>query len=182
MDIGKTLKVTDRKRWRAWLQKHHDSEPDIWLLFPKKASGAPGISYSDAVEEALCFGWIDSIVKPFDGVYRAQRFSPRRKGSKLSEMNKVRARRLHESGRMMPAGLESAAAVLDEPFAEPPDILEALQADPETWRNYQSFPESYKRIRVGWIDMARIRPDVMETRLRYFLKMTKAGKRYGTVQ
>ena len=69
MYVGKTLRVTERKRWRAWLQKHHDSEPDIWLLFPKKASGEPGISYNDAVEEALCFGWIDSIVKPFDSVF-----------------------------------------------------------------------------------------------------------------
>ena len=83
---------------------------------------------------------------------------------------------------MTPAGMESAGEALDEPFVVPPDILKALKADPETWRNFQSFPESYQRIRVGWIDLSRVRPDVMETRLRYFLKMTKAGKRYGMVQ
>jgi uncharacterized protein YdeI (YjbR/CyaY-like superfamily) len=183
MEVGKTLRVTDRKRWRAWLEKHHDSEPEIWLVYPNKASGEKRLPYNDAVEEALCFGWIDSILKPVDSVHRAQRFTPRRKGSRLSAMNLERVRRLHAAGKMTPAGLAVIdPGVLDEPFEVPPDIREALKADPETWRNFEAFPESYKRIRIGWIDLARVRPDVFETRLRYFLKMTKAGKRYGMVQ
>ena len=182
MEIGKTLRLTERKSWRAWLEKHHDSEPEIWLVYPKKASGKKGIPYNDAVEEALCFGWIDSILKPVDEVHRAQRFTPRRKGSRLSPMNLERVRRLHAAGKMTPAGMAQVGDMLDQPFVLPPDIRKALKADPETWRNYESFPESYKRIRVGWIDLARIQPEVFETRLRYFLKMTKAGKKFGMVQ
>jgi hypothetical protein len=97
-------------------------------------------------------------------------------------MNKARARRLHEAGRMTKAGLEAAGDTLDEPFEVPSDILEALRADEETWRNFQAFPDSYQRIRVGFIEMARNRPEVFQKRLAYLLKMTKANKRYGMVQ
>ena len=182
MDIGKMLRVTHRDEWRAWLEKHHATELEIWLVFAKKASGEAGISYNDAVEEALCFGWIYSIVKSLDAEHRAQRFTPRRPRSPLSEMNKERARRLAAAGKMTRAGLASARNVLHERFEVPDDILAALQADPETWRNFQAFPESYKRIRVGWIDGSRNRPDFFEMRLRYFLRMTKQNKRFGMVQ
>jgi uncharacterized protein YdeI (YjbR/CyaY-like superfamily) len=121
-------------------------------------------------------------MKPHVDGARAQRFTPRRPGSKLSEMNKERVRRLAAAGKMTPAGLEAAGDVLDEAFEVPPDILKALQADEQTWRNFEAFPESYKRIRIGWIDAARKRPDVLEQRLRYFLKMTAQNKRYGMVQ
>jgi uncharacterized protein YdeI (YjbR/CyaY-like superfamily) len=182
MDIGKTLNATTRKQWRNWLARHHDSEPEIWLVFASKASGKPSLPYNDAVEEALCFGWIDSIVKKLDADHRAQRFTPRRPRSPLSEMNKARMRRLRDLGKMTAAGLAAVGDVLDEPFVMPDDIRKELQADNETWRNFQAFPESYKRIRVGWIDAARPRPDFFEQRLRYFLKMTKQNKRFGMVQ
>jgi uncharacterized protein YdeI (YjbR/CyaY-like superfamily) len=183
MDIGETLYVTVRDEWRAWLRKHHGSRPEIWLVFYTKASKQPSLPYNDAVEEALCFGWIDSIVKKHGPESRAQRFTPRRAGSPLSEMNKARIRRLVEAGQMTKAGLDAVGAgVLDEPFEVPDDIVAALKADEETWRNFEAFPESYKRIRVGWIDAARIRADVFQQRLDYFLKMTKQNKRFGMVQ
>lgn len=97
-------------------------------------------------------------------------------------MNKVRIRRLHAQGKMTPAGLAAAPGVLDEDFSPASDILAALKADEETWRNFQAFPDSYQRIRVGWIEGARKRPDVFQQRLGYFLRMTRQNKRFGMVQ
>jgi uncharacterized protein YdeI (YjbR/CyaY-like superfamily) len=182
MDIGKTLYVTDRRKWRAWLKKHHETETEIWLVFPNKASGKKRLPYNDAVEEALCFGWIDSIVKKHSPDSAAQRFTPRRKGSPLSEMNKARIRRLHEAGQMEPAGLATIGDLLNEPFILPADIEEALRADDTVWRNFEAFPDSYKRIRVGWVDGSRQRQDVFEQRLNYFVRMTRQNKRFGMVQ
>jgi uncharacterized protein YdeI (YjbR/CyaY-like superfamily) len=182
MEITKTLYVTDRDEWRAWLEAHHASEPEIWLVYYRKESGKPRIPYNDAVEEALCFGWIDSTYKDIGGGTFAQRFSPRKPRSPFSAMNKERARRLIEQGKMAQAGLDKLGDALAGDFEIPADILEALQADEQVWENFQHFPESYKRIRIGWIDGARHRPEEFEKRLRYFIKMTAKNKRYGMVQ
>jgi hypothetical protein len=181
MDIGKTLEVTERAAWRAWLEEHHASEREIWLVFHNKASGKASLPYADAVEEALCFGWIDSVNKKYGPDSRAQRFTPRRSGSGLSELNKERIRRLRDAGLMTEAGLLAVGGFVDEPFELAPDVLEALQADGETWRNFQAFPESYRRIRVGYIEGARRRPQVFQQRLSYFLRMTRQNKRFGSV-
>ncbi|MPZ47754.1 MAG: hypothetical protein GEU75_00280 [Dehalococcoidia bacterium] len=180
--IGKTLRLSYADEWRAWLEENHATEREVWLVYPHKDTGIRGISYNDAVDEALCFGWIDSTVKSLDKRHRAQRFTPRRPKSPLSEMNKERMRRLRAEGRMTEAGMAAIADDLDASYEVPTDILATLQADEETWRNFEAFPESYKRIRVGWIDGSRNRPDFFEKRLRYFLKMTKANKRFGMVQ
>ncbi|MEO8286583.1 MAG: YdeI/OmpD-associated family protein [Chloroflexota bacterium] len=185
MQITSTLYITDREEWRKWLAEHHATEPDVWLVYYRKESGKPRLAYNDAVDEALCFGWIDSTYKDIDEEKFAQRFSPRNPRSPFSPMNKERARRLIEQGRMMQAGLDKLGDSLHDTsgaFEVPPDIVAALQADPQTWENFQSFPESYKRIRVGWIDGARHRPEEFEKRLRYFLKMTAKNKRFGMVQ
>ena len=182
MQITKTLYVIERDEWRAWLAKHHDTEKDIWLIYYKKQSGEPRIPYNDAVEEALCFGWIDSTVKGIDENKYAQRFSPRKNGSNWSEMNKVRMRRLIEQGRMTPAGLSKFEGDAGDSFEIPSDIIEALKQDKKTWETFEGFPESYKRIRIGFVEMARSRPDIFQQRLRYFLKMTSQGKRFGMVQ
>jgi uncharacterized protein YdeI (YjbR/CyaY-like superfamily) len=204
--LGKLLDVADANAWRRWLEAHHASEPEIWVVYHSKASGMPSIPYNDAVDEALCFGWIDSTVKKIDaeaaknatvaasqGAWgsspvskagadsRAQRFTPRRPGSPISPMNRERVLRLRDAGRMTQAGLD-AIGDLDTPFTLPPDIEAALRADDETWHNYEAFPESYRRIRVGFIEGARNRPEMFQRRLAYFLKMTKANKRYGMVQ
>ncbi|HEV8660354.1 MAG TPA: hypothetical protein VGS96_17240, partial [Thermoanaerobaculia bacterium] len=91
---GRTLYVHRVSDWRAWLRKHHKTAREIWLVYYRKSSGKPRISYNDAVHEAIAFGWIDSTVKKLDVDRFAQRFTPRRPGSKASEMNKARARRL----------------------------------------------------------------------------------------
>ena len=180
--LGELLDVPDAGSWRRWLEANHATAPEIWLVMHSKASGVPSIPYNDAVEEALCFGWIDSINKKHGPDSRVQRFTPRRPKSPLSELNKVRIRRLHEAGQMTEAGLAVAPGVLHEQFEIPRDILDALKADEETWAHFEAFPDSYKRIRVGWIDGSRNRQDVYEQRLAYFLRMTKQNKRFGMVQ
>jgi uncharacterized protein YdeI (YjbR/CyaY-like superfamily) len=188
MEVGKKLNAKNRAAWRAWLKKNHATAPEIWLVYYKKGSGRPRVPYNDAVEEALCFGWIDSIVKPIDENRYAQRFSPRRPKSVLSAMNAERIRRLIAVGRMTAPGLAAVRKQLGDgatkarPRKLPADILAALRADASAWKNFRAFPESYKRIRIGWIDASRHRPDVFAQRLRYFVRMTAANKRFGMVQ
>lgn len=188
MKVGKTLYVSTRRAWRAWLAKHHKTATEIWLVFYKKASGKPRIPYNDAVEEALCYGWIDSQTQGLDDKRWAQRFSPRRPSSKLSPMNRERVRRLIARRKMTKAGLASIAHAFDPrtdgtaTWKVPADIARRLKADARVWRNFQRLPESYKRIRVGWIDGSRRRKDVFESRLEYFMRMTAQNKRFGMVQ
>jgi uncharacterized protein YdeI (YjbR/CyaY-like superfamily) len=193
MEITETLYVKDRKQWRAWLAKNHKTAKDIWLIYNKKHSRKPRIPYNDAVEEALCYGWIDSTTKPFNEEAYVQRFSPRRKNSGLSEMNKERVNLMIAAGKMTASGLESIQHHMDnskessgtqkfKEFKMPKDILKKLKADPVVWQNFEKFPEHYKHIRIGFIDGARNRPEEFEKRLRYFIKMTAQNKKYGMVQ
>jgi len=189
MEIGKILYVTDRKDWRAWLRKHQKSEADVWLVYYNKKSGKQRISYNDAVEEALCYGWIDSTVKNLDEDRYAQRFTPRKPTSGLSQMNKERIRRLIAQKKMTKAGLEAIAHVFDpekdksETFVISFDILKPLKADKEAWRNFQKFPDSYKRIRIKYIETRRRHSQEMfERSLNHFIKMTAKNKRIGFVK
>ena len=181
MEIGKTLYVTQRSEWREWLSANHGTEKEIWLIGYRKNVGQTQPAYNDAVEEALCFGWIDSTIKKLDAERNAQRYTPRRPNSPFSEMNKERVRRLIAAGLMTPAGLAAAGDLSTENFTIAEDILQALKADAQVWQNFSAFPESYQRIRVGWIEGARKRPAEFEKRLRYFIKMTAANKKYGMV-
>jgi len=187
MDLGKTLYVTDRKQWRSWLTKNYNKEKDIWLIYYRKSSGKKKVPYNDAVEEALCYGWIDSIQKSIDKEKFVQRFSPRKPNSVLSQMNRERIYRLIKQKKMTSNGLRAVKHVFDESLENSKclikgDILKLLKKDEKTWENFQKFPESYKRIRIGWIEEARIRPELFKKRLEYFLKMTSKNKRYGMVQ
>jgi uncharacterized protein YdeI (YjbR/CyaY-like superfamily) len=183
-----TFYAKNRREWRAWLSKNHKTANEIWLVYYRKETGKPRVSYNDAVEEALCYGWIDSIIRKVDDERFAQKFSPRRPKSVLSQMNRERVRKLIANKKMTKAGLAAIAHVYDpeddevDAFEVPKDILKELKSDKGTWRNFQSFPDEYKRIRVAWIDAARVRPEEFEKRLRYFLKMTKQGKRFGYVK
>jgi uncharacterized protein YdeI (YjbR/CyaY-like superfamily) len=180
MEIGRTLRAKTRGEWRRWLAKNHATAPDIWLVYYTKASGKRFVPYSDAVEEALCFGWIDGIIKKLEADSRAQRFTPRRPGRKVSELNKARMRRMIEAGKMTEAGL-AAAPDLHDDFEYSPDIIAELKADPVLWRNFQSLPEDYKRIRVGWVQNTVGSDDIRRQRLDYFIKMTREGKQFGTM-
>jgi uncharacterized protein YdeI (YjbR/CyaY-like superfamily) len=182
MELGEILYVTDRKAWRAWLRKNHRQAREIWLVYYKKASGKPRIPYNDAVEEALCFGWIDSTIKPMDAARTAQRFSPRRPKSFLSETNKERVRRLTRAKKMTRHGLKVIKSQMAQEYKLAEDILAHLKKDAATWKHFAGFSETYQRIRVGWIDAARHRPEIFQQRLRYFLKMTAQNKKFGMVQ
>src|SRR3989442_10969194 len=113
MKIGRPLYGKNRREWRGWLSKHHRTAPEIGLIYYKKQSGKPRLPYNHAVEEALCYGWIDSLLKPIDARCYAQRFSPRRSTSRLSAMNRERVRRLIASGRLTRVGLESIKHAFD---------------------------------------------------------------------
>jgi len=104
MEITKTLYITTRAKWRKWLEKNHNTEKEIWLIYYKKHTGKPRIPYDDAVEEALCFGWIDSIIKRIDEEKYTQNFSPRKQNSVWSDLNKKRVKKLIEEGKITKAG------------------------------------------------------------------------------
>jgi uncharacterized protein YdeI (YjbR/CyaY-like superfamily) len=186
MDIGKTLYVTNRKDWRKWLSANHDKEKEIWLVYYRKETGKTRISYNDAVEEALCFGWIDSTQKKLDAERFAQRFSPRKKDSELSESNKTRILKLIAQKKMTQAGLDAIAHVFNpaeeqqEGFTIPPDILAPLQSDKQAWDNFQKFPETYRRIRIAYIDSRRRHSrEMFEKSLAHFIRMTAKNRRIG---
>jgi len=179
MNIGKTLYVTHRTDWREWLSDNFDTESEIWLIFPKKSSGKPRISYNDAVEEALCFGWIDSIVKGVDDEKFSQRFSPRSPRSSYSQPNKERLRLLIKENKVHPSVYESTKKMLEEEYIFPADILSSIKRDKDAWEKYQKFSPAYRRIRIDYIDSARKRPEEFKKRLKNFIEKTKQNKQVG---
>ena len=180
MQITKTLYIKTRSEWRNWLKKNYKTEKEIWLVFQNKSSGKTGITYEDAVEEALCFGWIDSIVKKTEKHSRVQRFTPRNPKSSYSQLNKERLKRLLRKKKVISSVRQSLGDLENEKFVFPMDIIEEIMKNKEAWKNYQKFSEAYKRIRVAFIDGARVRPDVFMQRLNYFIRMTEKNKQYGT--
>jgi len=176
MEILKTFYAKDRVQWREWLSTNFLSEKEIWFVFPLAASGETGVLYNDAVEEALCFGWIDSTIKHIDPTHRAQRFTPRKKGSPYSQPNIERLIWLDERRMLHPSVREAVLPIISAPYVFPNDILNAIKSDSTAWENYEKFSESYRRIRVAYIDAARRRPDEFKKRLESFIKKTRDGK------
>ncbi len=179
MDIGKTLYVKDRKEWHEWLESNFAGEKEIWLVYPAVNSGKSRISYNDAVEEALSFGWIDSTVKRLDENSSAQRFSHRTPASKYSQANIERLKWLTQEGRLHPSVRESVEKLLKTEFVFPADIIEAIRKNGQAWRNYQNFSPVYRRIRVAYIDGARNRPAEFDRRLKNFIRKTQMNKLIG---
>ena len=179
MEIGKTLYVRDKKAWRAWLLANHEKENAIWLIYPKKHSSRQRIPYNDAVEQALCFGWIDSTVKKLDSESFAQRFSRRNPKSSYSQTNKERLKEMAKQGLVLPHVLAKLGHIMEEEFAMPQDILKAIKADKDAWKHFRKFSERYVRIRVAFIDSARDRPAEFRKRLNHFLSKTARNKQFG---
>ncbi len=179
MDITKTLDASTRAEWRKWLRKNYKTAKEIWLVYYKKGSGKPRIPYNDAVEEALCFGWIDSNVKTLDKERFAQRFSPRNPKSGYSQANKERLRKLLTEGKVMKDVLATLGDIGEEKFEIPKDILKAIKANKQAWENFQKFSDAYKRIRIAFIEGARNRPQEFKKRLNYFIQMTEKNKQFG---
>jgi uncharacterized protein YdeI (YjbR/CyaY-like superfamily) len=179
LDESKLLQLTDRAAWRAWLEQHYKTEKEIWLVYAKKHTGLARIVYNDAVEEALCFGWIDSTVKSLDADRTAQRFSVRNPKTPYSQANKERLKALIRQGRVAPEVLASLGGLEEEPFEAPANILAAIRANPAAWEHFQAFSPGYIRIRIAFIEAARKRPAEFAKRLEYFIKMTAKNQQFG---
>ena len=187
MEITEVFYPRQRSQLRNWLKRHHSKKSEVWIRKPHKASRLPAISYDDLVEECLCFGWIDGVVKKYDDQSSVQRISPRRKrGSTLSELNGQRVWKLQHLGQMTPAGI---APITDQigtpgdPFEIPAWISRELKRNREAWQNFQSFSIYYRRLKVFWIaDTTGGKParEVAQQRLEHLIKMSAQGKRSGT--
>ena len=177
MQVATTFKPKDKTAWRFWLEEHHATANEIWLLFDDRPE-EPTVSCLDAVEEAICLGWIDSIQKRHSLYEDAQRFTPRKKRSNWTERNKERARRLIRLGLMTNAG-RATLPDLNVRFVVAEDIVAALKAEPIAWSNFLSFPELYRKVRIGYIEEARKNQSEFERRLHKFVKQTAANQMFG---
>ncbi|MBQ8867672.1 MAG: YdeI/OmpD-associated family protein [Bacteroidaceae bacterium] len=168
-----TFYTNSRDEWRAWLSENFAKEKEVWFVFPMKAAGEEALSYNDAVEEALCFGWIDGVIKNIDSTHRAQRFTPRKPSSPYSRPNIERLIWLEKYGLIHPSVRERILDIINAPYIFPEDIIAAIKQDQKAWANYNNFTLSYKRIRIAYIDAARKRPDEFRKRLDNFIRKTR---------
>lgn len=166
----------NREEWRKWLTDNFETANEIWFVFPNKSSGKKSITYNDAVEEALCFEWIDSIIKSSDKEHKIQRFTPRNPKSTYSQANKERLKWLLENKMIHPKFEDKIRNVLSDSFIFPNDIIDRLKEDIMVWENYQHFSDAYKRIRVAYIEAAKKRPEEFEKRLNNFITKTRENK------
>jgi uncharacterized protein YdeI (YjbR/CyaY-like superfamily) len=150
------------KQWRAWLERHHDSESEIWIAFAKKGSGKKSVTYDEALDEALCFGWIDTLVRRLDDDYYQQRFVPRKRGSKWSKINLDKFERLEREGRMTEAGRAAKPKDVAPPprrfqadDAVPDFIERALALHPVAEAFFRGLAPSHRRNYIRWITEAK---------------------------
>jgi uncharacterized protein YdeI (YjbR/CyaY-like superfamily) len=179
--INKTFYAKDRAAWRAWLRKHSISSSGIWLLFYKKASGKPCISYDEAVEAALCFGWIDSVVKAVDDAKYAQRFTPRKPKSLWSASNLERMRAMIAAGLVTRAGIEAFEGHGDRMPAPLPTRLPAalerrFRTAAKAWKNFAGFAPGYRRASIGWVASAKLQ-ETRERRLSRLIEFSARNER-----
>ena len=178
-----TLHLRSHRQWRAWLAKHHTSSPGVWLVFHKAHTGVKSIPYEDTVREALCFGWIDSLVKRLDDDRYAIKVTPRQPASKWSDINRKRWRELKAAGLLTSAGL--AAAPTNNTYAPrpvvpvlPAYIRSALKTNSKAWEFFRQLAPTSRRDFVVWIHIAK-RPETREKRLRESIRLLAAGKKLG---
>jgi len=184
----KTLYVTDREAFRKWLEKNHARESEVWPIFFKKYTGRSNIALADAIEEAICFGWIDSLIKKLDGNTFARKFTPRKHGSNWTELNLARAKRMIETGRMTDAGLakmKSGKKLAPAPWrgatrvpALPADLQKAILADERAKQHFSSLTPRYVTMCLSWIEAAK-KPETREKRIREFVELTAKNERIG---
>ena len=168
--------TSKREEWRKWLSKNYRTAKEVWFVFPMKETGEESLSYNDAVEEALCFGWIDSTIKHIDRTHRAQHFTPRKKGSAYSRPNIERLIWLEKNNLLMEEIRLEVLELIRAPYVFPDDIISIIKTDLRTWENFNSLSDGYKRIRIAYIDAARKRPEEFKKRLENFIAKTHDGK------
>jgi len=178
-----TLHLRSRRQWRAWLAKHHASSPGIWLVFYKAHTGVKSIRHEDTVREALCFGWIDSLIKRLDDDRYALKVTPRQPASKWSDVNRKRWTELAAAGLLTSAGL--AAAPTNNRYAPRPVVPElpvyiakALKANARAWAFFRELAPTHRRNFVVWIHTAK-RPETRAARIRESIGLLAAGKKLG---
>jgi len=184
MSEPKLVRAETREEWRAWLEKHHATETEIWLVFPKKHTGKPRVSYDAAVEEALCFGWIDSVARSLDGDHSAQKFTPRKDRTNWSPSNLERVKRLMADGKMTEAGI---AKLHPDPNYQPPERIgaepppwleEALRKHSAAWEFFQGLAPSHRKNYVRWITEAK-KEETRQKRLQQALSMLERSEKIG---
>lgn len=180
MEINNFLDAKSRTGLREWLKQNHKKEKECWVAVKRGKPIDDGTFwYIDAVEEALCFGWIDSTTKKTDDGTTIQRLSPRKRRSNWTELNKERSRRMERLGLMTDAGRAVLPDMSPQSFTIDNDILHRLQSDPVVWNNFCQLPDLYKRIRIDTIQTTRNHPEVFQRRLSKFIENTRKGILYG---
>ena len=183
----KTLRVRTLDQWCDWLDKHHASESEVWLIFYKQHTGVASIDYQDALDEALCFGWVDSLVKRLDDRRYARKFTPRRADSRWSAVNRKRYAELKAQGRLKPPGLERPPTDrgygplpprLSMPARLPTYIQAALRKHPIARRHFEALAPSQRRRYFAWIDSAK-RERTKLRRLEEAIRLLASGKVLG---
>lgn len=175
--------------WREWLKSNHDKEQEVWLIFFKKETGEPSIEYESAVEDALCFGWIDSIIKKIDEKKYARKFTPRKDSSKWSELNKKRIAKLIKNNRMTEIGLAKIETAKkngqwDKPdrpniqFDVPKEFQSALNQNKKAKENFNQLAPTYQKQYIGWIIVAK-RQETKERRIRESIDLLEKGQKLG---
>jgi uncharacterized protein YdeI (YjbR/CyaY-like superfamily) len=186
VDGREIVEVPDRAAWRQWLAERHEQREAIWLVLHKQASKGRSPSYEEAVEEALCFGWIDSTVNRLDERRNVQLFAPRRPRSTWSASNKERVARLERAGLLAPAGLAAIEAAKEngswsaldavERLEEPPELTAALDAEATARENWNAFSPSSRKAILWWIVSAK-RPETRAKRIEQTVRMAEKGLR-----
>jgi uncharacterized protein YdeI (YjbR/CyaY-like superfamily) len=177
------IDIRTRRQWRAWLAKNHASSPGVWLVRHKQHTGVKSMGYEDLVCEALCFGWVDSLVKRLDDDTFAIKVTPRKPGSKWSEINRRRWNQLEADDLLAAPGLTAAPtgnSYAPKPvIPELPDyIAEAFKANVKAWQHFLALAPTYRRNFVVWIHTAK-RPETRERRIRESIELLSAGKKLG---
>ncbi|WP_372007410.1 YdeI family protein [Paenibacillus chitinolyticus] len=178
MEMNHLIPVKSREELRFWLQENRKTEKFCWVLVsmtPKSDT----LLYLDAVEEALCFGWIDGVKKKISETGLAQRLSPRSKKSSWTELNKERVRRLEKLGLMTDEGRKVLPDMDDDSFRIDPVIEQRLKEEKQVYENFKAFPELYKRVRIDTIQNIKNQPELFESRLDKFITNTRENKMYG---
>jgi uncharacterized protein YdeI (YjbR/CyaY-like superfamily) len=180
MEVRNLLDALNRDELRKWLQEHYSTETECWVIVKRGRPKDDGTFwYIDAVEEAMCFGWIDSTTKKLNSGETAQKLAPRRKGSVWSELNKERCRRMEKIGRMTDAGRAVLPDMSLSNFKIDEDILKGLQADTQVWENFLKFPSLYQRVRIDTIQIKKKQPELFQSRLQKLVENTRQGIMYG---
>jgi uncharacterized protein YdeI (YjbR/CyaY-like superfamily) len=190
--MANELRVSSRAEWRSWLQKNHEIEKEAWLIYFKKHACEPSVPYDDSVEEALCFGWVDSIIKRIDDEKFARKFTPRTRKSTWSEANKKRVEKLIKEGKMTEAGLvaireaKESGKWLEKPVSAsykrelvlPSYFKKALATNRKASHNFNKMAESYKKNIVGWVDSAK-KEETRARRLKEVMGLLERNQRLG---